>query len=310
MEEHGVQEQPRRRLGRGLNALLGSVSGGDEPQIAEGDHSEVHIELIERNPYQPRMDFDQEGLNELADSIKQHGILQPLLVRPLGDGYQLIAGERRLLAARKAGRDTVPCRVLNISDQQVFEVALEENLKRRDLNVLEKAQAFQEYLNKFNCTIEELARRISLDRSTVSNMVRLLELPEPVKDDLRANKLTQGHARALLSLPAEVQIEFRDRVVKDGLSVRKVEEAVREWQQLQPQAEQESETIPFSKGGTKPGDDNGMTNHILQMQQQLQDLLGCVVAIKLKGKEKGRIVIDFASNDDFERIIGQLRRAA
>lgn len=308
MDDLEQNEQPRRRLGRGLNALLGSAAL-QETTAAEGDHSEVHVDLIERNPYQPRLDFEPEALNELCDSIKTHGVLQPLLVRPLGDRYQLIAGERRLLASKKAGRETVPCRVLEISDQQVFEVALEENLKRRDLNVLEKAQAFQEYLNKFQCTIEELGRRLSLDRSTVSNMLRLLELPDEVKVDLSSGRLTQGHARSLLSLPVETQLQLRNRILEEGLSVRKTEEAVRQIQRdQQPSAATDGETVPFPEGGAAR--ENPMTAHVAQLQDQLRDLLGCPVAIKLKGKEKGRIVIDFGSNDDFERIVGHLRRAA
>jgi ParB/RepB/Spo0J family partition protein len=184
MDDLGAPEPQRRRLGRGLNALIGSGAYSDGPTASDNDHSEVHVELIERNPFQPRQDFEQTALNELVDSIRQHGVLQPLLVRPLGDGYQLIAGERRLIAAKKAGLEIVPCRVLALSDQQVCEVSLEENLKRQDLNVLEKAAAFKDYLDRFQLPIEELARRLSLDRSTVSNMLRLLELPETIKQDV------------------------------------------------------------------------------------------------------------------------------
>ena len=197
-----------RRLGRGLNALLG---GDAEPRnesqtIATVDAEtppaadEIAIELIERNPYQPRREFEEEALLELSESIRQHGILQPLLVRSHGDHYQLIAGERRLLAAQKVGLESVTCRVLELEDKAVCEVALEENLKRRDLSVLEKAQAFQEYLKRFNTSIEELAKQLSMNRSTVSNMLRLLELAEPVKTALNKAEISAGHARALLAL--------------------------------------------------------------------------------------------------------------
>lgn len=314
-EQHGQdsfsQEPPRRRLGRGLNALLGSVSmGGDFDESSAGDQTEISVELIDRNPFQPRQDFDQSALNELVDSIRQHGVLQPLLVRQHGDGYQLIAGERRLISAKKAGLTSVPCRVLNLSDQQVSEVALEENLKRQDLNVLEKATAFQDYLKRFGCTIEDLARRLSFERSTVSNMLRLLELPDAVKSDLRSDKISAGHARAILAVKnEEAQVDLSLRIQKENLSVRKTEELIREL--LTPK---DSEVVPF------PGSDEGgaaiipanRTSHVIGLQNQLRDWLGANVEIKLAGKskDKGKIIIEFASNDDFERIVGKLQRAA
>lgn len=308
MDEQENQGSPRRRLGRGLSALIGVGSVGETPDgqtVTASDQSEIHVELIERNPYQPRKDFDQESLNELVDSIRQHGVLQPLLVRPLGDTYQLIAGERRLLAAKKAGLEAVPCRVLDVDDQRVYEYSLEENMKRKDLNVLEKAQAFQDYLQRFSCTFEELARRLSLDRSTVSNMIRLLELPESVKDDVRASRISPGHARAMLSLPEAEQIDLAKRIQDEHLSVRKIEELVRERQQ----STAEPATVPFEQPAGKPAAPE-MTNHVLSLQEQLRDHLGAKVEIKLKGKERGRIIIEFQSNDDFERILRQLRRAA
>ena len=304
------QEPSRRRLGRGLNALLGAASMGSDQEQSPHDQTEISVELIERNPFQPRLDFDQTALNELVDSIRQHGVLQPLLVRPAGDGYQLIAGERRLIAGKKAGLRQVPCRVLSLNDQQVSEVALEENLKRQDLNVLEKAIAFQEYLKRFGCTIEELSRRLSFERSTVSNMLRLLELPEAVKTDLRSDKISAGHARAILALKnADDQIALSQRVQKETLSVRKTEEAIREIL-----ATKDADVVPFQPaedGATIPVNAN-KTSHILGLQDQLRDWLGANVEIKLSGKskDKGKIVIDFSSNDDFERIVGKLQRAA
>lgn len=304
-------EQSRRRLGRGLNALLGAASMGGSGDSGTNDQTEIAVELIDRNPFQPRQDFDQSAINELVDSIRQHGVLQPLLVRPAGDGYQLIAGERRLISAKKAGLRQVPCRVLNLNDQQVSEVALEENLKRQDLNVLEKAIAFQDYLKRFGCTIEDLARRLSFERSTVSNMLRLLELPDAVKTDLRSDKISAGHARALLAVKIEdAQIQLSQRIQKENLSVRRTEEAVREL--LAPK---EADVVPFPGGGesqpvAEPA--TNMTNHVAGLQNQLRDWLGTNVEIKLSGKakDKGKIVIDFASNDDFERIVGKLQRAA
>lgn len=303
------QEPARRRLGRGLNALLGTASMGGSDEASPADQTEISVELIERNPFQPRQDFDQSALNELVDSIRQHGVLQPLLVRAAGDGYQLIAGERRLISAKKAGLRQVPCRVLSLTDQQVSEVALEENLKRQDLNVLEKAIAFQDYLKRFGCTIEDLARRLSFERSTVSNMLRLLELPDTVKSDLRNDKISAGHARAILALKNhDEQAALSERVQKEGLSVRKTEEAVREFV-----ATKDADVVLFqpNEDGSGAAGSN-KTNHVVGLQNQLRDWLGTNVEIKLSGKakDKGKIVIDFASNDDFERIVGKLQRAA
>ena len=200
-------EQPRlkSRLGRGLNALLGSSSDEEQPQLVAirlhaPEQDEISVELIERNPFQPRREFDQRAIDELAESIRKHGILQPLLVRAKGDGYQLIAGERRWRACQQVGMETVPCRVVELEDKQVCEAAIEENLKRQDLNMVEKAQAFKDYLQNFGGTIEDLAKQLSMNRSTISNMMRLLELPDVVQDAVRQDRISGGHARALLAL--------------------------------------------------------------------------------------------------------------
>ena len=306
--------QIRRRLGRGLNALLGDdVAATDmpvstdngEPTAPQGELRQMPVNAIERNPYQPRTEFEASSLRELSDSIQQHGVLQPLLVRALPNGgWQLIAGERRLMAAKQAGLATVPCRILELEEQQVCEVALEENLKRKDLNVLEKAQAFSNYLQQFGRTIEELSKQLSLDRSTVSNLLRLLDLAEPVKQSLRSDKISGGHARALLSLPAEQQITLCQRIESESLSVRATEAAVRE---LLVETKSSTETVAFDpQHKAKPA----ATQHVLSLQGQLRDLLGVPVEIKLRGKDSGQILITFGSNDDFERVLRVLRRAA
>lgn len=306
--------QIRRRLGRGLNALLGDdvaatdmpvSTGSGEPTAPQGELRQMPVNSIERNPYQPRTEFEASSLRELSDSIQQHGVLQPLLVRALSNGgWQLIAGERRLMAAKQAGLATVPCRILELEEQQVCEVALEENLKRKDLNVLEKAQAFANYLQQFGRTIEELSKQLSLDRSTVSNLLRLLDLAEPVKQSLRSDKISGGHARALLSLPAEQQIALCQRIESESLSVRVTESAVRE---LLAESKPSEGTVAFDpQHKTKPT----ATQHVLSLQGQLRDLLGVPVEIKLRGKESGQILITFGSNDDFERVLRVLRRAA
>ncbi len=306
--------QIRRRLGRGLNALLGDdvaatdmpvSTGNSEPTAPQGELRQIPVNAIERNPYQPRTEFEASSLRELSDSIQQHGVLQPLLVRALPNGgWQLIAGERRLMAAKQAGLATAPCRVLELEEQQVCEVALEENLKRKDLNVLEKAQAFANYLQQFGRTIEELSKQLSLDRSTVSNLLRLLDLAEPVKQSLRSDKISGGHARALLSLPADKQITLCQRIESESLSVRAVETVVRE---LLAESKSANETVAFDPHHKpKPT----ATQHVLSLQGQLRDLLGVPVEIKLRGKESGQILITFGSNDDFERVLRILRRAA
>jgi len=307
MDDFGTQEPSRRRLGRGLNALLGMAPTGPSTEAEPGTSSTISVDLIDRNPFQPRHEFDPAALNELADSIRQHGVLQPVLVRSAGGGYQLIAGERRLIAAKKAGLQEIPCRVLALTDQQVSEVALEENLKRQDLNVLEKATAFQGYLDRYGCSIEELSRRLSLDRSTVSNMVRLLELPEAVKADLRSDKISAGHARALLSLKSDSdRVTLCDRIQKEGLSVRKIEEAVRDLN-----ASLDDSVVSIK--GKKPKSQTTiveLTPHVLSLRDQLRDWLGASVEITLAARDQGKIVIEFQSSDDFERIVGKLHRAA
>ncbi|QDU05847.1 putative chromosome-partitioning protein ParB [Gimesia chilikensis] len=309
---------PRRRLGRGLNALLGRGGEQDSENNQDGagadsqenpapveSSDQIDIDLIERNPYQPRQDFAADSLKELEGSIRQHGILQPLLVRPFDGAYQLIAGERRLKAAREAGLKTVPCRVLHLEEREVCEVAIEENLKRKDLNVLEKAQAFKNYLSQFDSTIEQLAQRLSLDRSTVNNMIRLLDLAEPVKQALQAEKISAGHARTLLSLDNDKQVALCEQIQSESLSVRKTEAEVRKI------LKGEADTVPFENPKPKqPADAPQMTNHLIDLQQQLREILGAQVEIKLKTEQSGQIVIPFDSNDTFERITGVLRKSA
>lgn len=322
----------KRRLGRGLNALLGSTDSGeveepatespstpDAPALDEavpgeavaheavpGDEAtsdEIALELIETNPYQPRKEFDEDALEELAESIRQHGVLQPLLVRMVNGGYQLIAGERRWRAAQRAQLTTVPCRVMKMDDRGACEAAIEENLKRRDLNVLEKAEAFREYLDHFESTIEELSHHLSMNRSTVSNILRLLDLAAPVQNAVKMNKITGGHARALLALPTEQQTAVCQLVQSEQWSVRKTEQAVREILNP-PEPEPES-----TKARTAPKPRLKPSSHVVSLQDQLREKLGVKVEIALKTKESGKVVLHFASNEDFERVIKSLRNA-
>ena len=218
-----------RRLGRGLNALLGGQR--DEPQAAPAapaDAGAISVELIERNPFQPRQDFAEPELKELAESVTRHGVLQPLLVREVDGEYQLIAGERRLMAAKRAGLETVPCRVLAMEDKQVCEAAIEENIKRKDLHPLEKARAFRDYLDRFGGTVEALAKSLSVSRPAVSNLLRLLDLEPAVSEALRGDKLSAGHARALLALSGPDQVAAMELVLDGGMTVRAAEKLCRD----------------------------------------------------------------------------------
>ncbi len=314
MEVHATEQAGtersiiKRRLGRGLNALLGSDSAGDTVrevpappvQLYSPSADEISLELIERNPFQPRREFEQSAIDELAESIRKHGVLQPLLVRPRAGGYQLVAGERRWRAAQQVGLEMIPCRVVELEDNQVCEAAIEENLKRQDLNVLEKAEAFRDYLERFGGTIEDLAKQLSMSRSTVSNMMRLLELPDIVKEAVRQDRISGGHARAMLPLSHEAQAELAKQIEEKGLSVRKTEEAVRQILK--------AGSVPATPAA--PAEKPEPSAHVVSLQSQLRDHLAAKVDIRLQKQDSGQIVIHFGSNDDFERIMGKLRKAA
>ncbi|WP_437186495.1 ParB/RepB/Spo0J family partition protein [Planctomicrobium sp. SH668] len=220
---------PQRRLGRGLNALLGGGAPAHEEtqQEIQGELREIPTSQLSRNPFQPRKHFDPESIGELASSVKEHGVLQPILVRAIENGFQIIAGERRWQASQKAGLKSIPCRVVDVIDKTACEYALEENLKRKDLNDLEKGQAFKDYIEQFQCTVEELAKQLSMKRSTISNMMRLLELPDPIKNAINSGRLTAGHARALLPLDQANQLALSGRIQAEQLSVRQTEAIVK-----------------------------------------------------------------------------------
>src|SRR6516164_4737546 len=184
-----MSSEKKSRLGRGLDALL------SEPEAKAGSLSEVPVELIDQNPYQPRKAFDGDELASLSDSIRTHGVLQPLVVRQIDGRFQLVAGERRLRAARAAGLGAVPVRIVDFNEQQVVEAALIENIQRSDLNPIEKAQGFKDYLDRFQMTHEQLAQRLGLARPTITNLVAILELPPEIQDAVRVGQLTIGHAK-------------------------------------------------------------------------------------------------------------------
>jgi len=294
-----------RRLGRGLEALLGSsVEAGPQANETPLDGLlRLSVYEIEANPYQPRRDFDDAEIQSLADSVREHGLLQPVVVRQVEGRWQLVAGERRLRAAIKAGFDEVPARSIAADDRQAAELAIVENLQRKDLNPLEKAASFQCYLQRYGCTQEELAGRLKIDRSTLANLIRLLELPEDVRQALRSGTITQGHARALLPLGDErEQVAFAHRIQQQGLSVRATEELV---QIAIRQADAEPLAL-FT--GEEPREPVERNEHLVSLEQALRAALGTPVEVKEGRRGRGKIVIHFAGHEEFERLHQQLCR--
>ena len=274
-----------------------NTSAGD-PGSSEPTVVEVDVHLIEANPFQPRKEFDQKDLDSLAESLVDHGLLQPLVVRRVDESYQLIAGERRFRAAQQAGWREVPVRVIEADDRKMTELAIVENLQRKDLNPLEKAASFQKYLQSHGCPQEELAKRLKIDRSTIANLVRLLELPETVQQALRQGKVTQGHARALLPLGDErEQNDFCSRIQKEGWSVRETERQVRE---TIDQADAEPLAVIGADGKSRPAKKGNA--QIAALEQEFRSALGTKVKLTHNAKGRGKLVIQFTSHDEFERL--------
>lgn len=254
---------------------------------------------IEENPFQPRRDFSDAEIVSLAESLKEHDLLQPILVRRVDGRYQLISGERRLRAARHAGWTTIPARIREADDRLVAELAIVENLQRKDLNPVEKALSFKRYLDEHRCTQDDLARRLKIDRSTIANLMRLLELPGCILDDLRKGAITAGHARALLPLGDEhEQVALARRVQTEGLSVRDVERIVGE------QLDQDGETPDVLPGpGKQP---RTQSDQVLSLEQELRHALGIKVEIKSSARGKGKLVLHFTNHEEFDRLREQL----
>ncbi|MGK5509844.1 ParB/RepB/Spo0J family partition protein [Brevibacillus formosus] len=275
-----------RGLGKGLNALITSNL------IEEGEQvKEVSINEIRPNPYQPRKEFEQSAIEELAQSIKEHGIIQPLIVRKSIKGYELVAGERRLRAAKVAGLKEVPVVVKAYTDQQLMEIALIENLQRENLNPLEEAEAYDKLISHHDYTQEQLAQKIGKSRPHVANMLRLLQLPEKIRKMVSAAELSMGHSRALLGVTdKKVQQQLANDVVEKGLSVRQLEEIVK---QLNVSRETKKK---------KPAKNEPV---LIEMEERLRSRFGTSVKIK-KGSKRGKIEIDFYSQEDLERIIDML----
>lgn len=292
-------------LGKGLSALIKDTpvpaTAADASATVDVGAGAVPVPVakIHKSPWQPRRIFDDEALGELVDSIREHGVLQPLLVRADADAYQLIAGERRLRAAREAGLETVPAIVMEVSDQQAVEITLIENLQREDLNPIEEAEGYQALADQFNLTQEQIAGRVGKGRATVANAVRLLSLPEPVREALGANQLSSGHAKVLLGLEIpEEQTLLAARVVKEGLSVRALERVVAQRRRPLRKTRDSQTDIPVT--------------HISQLTDQLHHALGTSVRLRScktlpSGKKlPGAIEIDYYSADDLDRLLSLL----
>jgi len=273
----------KRGLGRGLSALLSATPSESDSLV------DAAIDQIEPNPNQPRKSFESNGLDELTASIRTSGVIQPIIVRQVGVGYQLIAGERRWRAARQAGLERIPAIVREATDAESLELALVENLLREDLNPMEEAEAYRNLLAQFAWTQEQLAQRIGRDRTSIANALRLLRLPEEIQADLRAGRLTMGHARALLALTTQAeQLRLRDEILAHDWSVRVTESSIR-----------------AAEGGPAPGRTprrrRGHSAELAALEQSLQRALMTRVAIS-GDERRGKIEVTYATADELERL--------
>ncbi len=291
-----------RRLGKGLAALLGTPLDDEGNPLPESNSSiqtlELPVDEIENNPFQPRREFNHDEIASLAESIKNHQQLQPILVRIVDGKYQLISGERRLRATIHAGLRTIRAEVREADDRLVAELAIIENLQRKDLNPIEKAMSFKRYIDEHKCKQDDLARRLSIDRSTIANLMRLLELPEPILEWLTAGELSAGHARALLPVgDDEIQINIAKKIMDERWSVRATESHVAELLK----AEVDEETGKKVKNATRQKR-RQITPEIEAMQQEMRMLFGTKVEIKSTARGRGKITIHFSDADEFDRL--------
>lgn len=295
-----------KHLGRGLQSLIGpiTISPAEANQLLSNPSAasnfppdielrdslhEISMDSISPNPYQARTAWNEQELEELSASIKANGIIQPILVRPTASGYQLIAGERRLRAAQMASLTSIPALVRTATDEQMLEWSLVENIHRADLNPLERARAYQNYLNSFSLTQSEAAERLGEDRSVIANYLRLLDLPQELKQMLANGRLKMGHARAILALPTdELRRKLANRAMAGRLSVRDVERLVRKYLTGSNQAKTTARSKPA---------------HIMDLERKLSSQLSTKVSIETrKNGQRGKIIIEFYSLDEFDNI--------
>lgn len=300
----------RKGLGKGLDALLSAGAGISPPPVAtnpaadstatpatdktDGRLAHIPVEFCQRGKYQPRRDMHPEQLEELAESIKAQGVMQPIVVRQIGpDKYEIIAGERRWRATQLAGLDKIPAVIREVNDEAAIAMALIENIQREDLNPIEEAVALKRLQDEFELTQAEVAQAVGKSRTTVTNLLRLIALTEDVKKLLEHGDLEMGHARALLTLEPEEQRELARQIVAKGLSVRQTETLVRSLQ--------ENKNKPKPKTAAAPSAD------IRRLQEQLSDTLGAEVDIQHTAKGKGRLVINYNSLDELDGILAHIR---
>lgn len=290
----------KNALGRGLGALLEDSSTGTSNNIqgsspSGGSMFEVPLDQIQVNPFQPRTHFDRQALEELAESIKVQGIIQPITVRKLSDEeYQLISGERRFQASKLAGLDSIPAYVRTANDQQMLEMALIENIQRENLNAIEVALSYQRLLTECDLKQEELGDRVGKNRTTVNNYLRLLKLPPDIQVGLRDKKISMGHARALINVEdIDKQLHIFKKTVEEDLSVRKVEQLVRDLMSKESEGpkEKKQKELPQQK------------YEVQQVQQRLSSHFGTRVSLKADGQFRGEIKIPFVSTEDLNRIL-------
>jgi ParB family chromosome partitioning protein len=285
----------KRGLGRGLDALLGGANvtamQDEAVQVDERELQQLPLDLIQRGKYQPRRDIDPVTLEELAQSIRTQGVMQPIVVRSIGSGrYEIIAGERRWRASQQAGLEKIPAIVREVSDETAIAMALIENIQREDLNPIEEAVALQRLQQEFQLTQQQVADAVGKSRVTISNLLRLIALPEEIKTLLSHGDLEMGHARALLGLPAEQQVEGARHVVARGLTVRQTEALVRQWLNSKEGAKAEPKSDP----------------NIVRLEQRLAERLGSPVQIKHGEKGKGQLVIRYNSLDELQGVLAHI----
>ena len=277
----------KRGLGKGLGALIPENEDKVQNSIIE-----IKITDVEPNEKQPRRAFNDEALADLSESIKEHGVVQPIIVRKLGNNYQIIAGERRWRASRLAGKKTIPAIVKDYSNLEVMEIALIENLQREDLNSIEEAMAYKSLIEEYSMTQEEISKQIGKSRPAIANSLRLLQLPQEIKDMIAGGKITQGHARALLAVEGEKkQLEIAERIISQQLNVRQIEKMAKDTKH---------------KGRIEAPPDKYQIE-INQLEERLKVTLGTKVTIQHKSN-KGRIEIEYYSNEDLDRIIDLLEK--
>lgn len=274
-----------------------SFSQFASPVKEENDIVKLSVYEVDKNPFQPRREFSESEIDSLSESLKDHDLLQPILVRKVGNRYQLISGERRLRAATKAGWTTIPAQIREADDRLVAELAIVENLQRKDLNAIEKAKSFKRYIDQHGCTQEELAGRLKIDRSTLTNLIRLLELPELVQQSLQQDSISAGHARSLLPLGDKAtQVAFCNRIQAENWSVRQTERQVTEY--LSGDLDEKDASPKPAKSNKNP--------QIKSLMQDLKRALGTPVDIKPGTRGKGKIVLHYENPAEFERIFALL----